>query len=401
MGWLGRNGLAMDERTKAIRKQMGEAAWADRLSRAEERMAIVDAVQRRLDAGATIEDALSETKAAVSVRTAKRWIKSFAAAGLPGLIDRVGRITTLGHQDPKRVNRPQRQTRGAPSFVKWVGGKQGVIAELVARIPENYSRYLEPMAGSGVLFLAVGPKRAVLADQNAELMGCYQVVRDDLDALLAALARHENTSAHYHQVRAQLPERLSAVEQAARFIFLNKTCFNGMYRVNRDGRFNVPFGRIGHANIRDEVALRRVSAKLQGCELRCGDLLETCADAKAGDFIYFDPPYLAHERARTIRYNRQVFGEQEHRRLASLVRALDERGCLVMVSNSDHPLVRKLYRGFYIESLAVRRRVNANAAQRAGWTELLIRNFGHSRRGRRPRSGLPSARLQQNSDNLE
>jgi DNA adenine methylase Dam len=197
------------------------------------------------------------------------------------------------------------------------------------------------------------------------------------------------------RVRAQAPKSLSQIERAARFIFLNKTCFDGLYRVNRRGHFNVPYGRNIRANFTDEGALRRVSQCLEGAELRCGDFADICADAAEGDFVYFDPPYITRRAARVIRYQPGGFREADHRRLARYVRELDMRGCFVMVSNSEHPLVLKLYQGFHIDSLDVRRKVNADAAARGGWRELLIRNFDQRgnlltrRRIRSPQLCLP------------
>jgi DNA adenine methylase len=176
--------------------------------------------------------------------------------------------------------------------------------------------------------------------------------------------------------------RLSPAGRVARFIYLNKTCFNGLYRVNSSGRFNVPYGRIPHARVRDEPVLRRVSAALAEVELCTGDFAQSCLSAKRGDLVYFDPPYLTETRGRALRYRKTVFGLEEHERLAELVLALAAKGCMVMVSNADLPAVRKMYRGLTIERLEVSRPINANARGRSGFTELFIHNLGKEGRGR-------------------
>ncbi len=371
-----RESFVTDEKLTALRRQIGEFAWNDRVARAKERETLLLKFEAVVAKGLKPAAALREVGATVKASTVRSWAQRYAAEGLEGLIDRSGVLTTLGFQDPlpSRV-RKHVKTREAFSFVKWVGSKQGVLSELLRRKPPSFTRYFEPMVGSGVLFLGLKPGAAVLGDANPELMLCYEVIRDQVDALLQVLREHRNTAEHYHAVRAQAPESLSQIERAARLIFLNKTCFNGLYRVNRRGHFNVPYGRDIRANFTDEGALRRVSKCLKRAELRCGDFSDICADAAEGDFIYFDPPYLTRRAARTIRYQPAAFYEGDHRRLARCVHELDRRGCFVMVSNSEHPLIRKLYQGFRIESFDVRRKVNADGKGRSGWKELLVRNF--------------------------
>jgi DNA adenine methylase len=391
-----RKPFVMDEKLTALRRQIGEVAWSDRVARAKERETLVLNFQAGVANGLTPSQAFREIGTDVTLSTIRSWAQRHAAHGLGGLIDRTGVLTTLGFQDPlPSPVRKHVKTREALSFVKWVGSKQGVLTELLRRRPPGFTRYFEPMVGSGVLFLGLKPRAAVLGDANPELMLCYEVIRDQVDALLQVLREHRNTAEHYHAVRAQAPEVLSQIERAARFIFLNKTCFNGLYRVNRRGRFNVPYGRNLWANFTDEGVLRRVSQCLKGAELRGGDFADICADAAEGDFVYFDPPYITRRAARIIRYQPGSFYEADHRRLARYVRELDMRGCFVMVSNSEHPLVLKLYQGFRIDSLDVRRKVNADATARGGWRELLIRNFDPRgnlltrRRMRTPQLSLP------------
>lgn len=317
------------------------------------------------------------TKGAASETQIRGWFARYEAKGLVGLIDRVGRLASLDAPDPPTPNRGPRnsRTKKAVSFVKWVGSKKGVLPELLARAPRDFRRYFEPMVGSGVLYFSMKPKEAVLSDANPELMLTYRVIRDSVEELILALGHHRNTREDFYRVRALSQAGLDPVQVAARFIYLNKTCFNGLYRVNKDGRFNVPYGRDERANYQDVETLRKLSAQLQGATLRCGDFAEACAEAAEGDLVYLDPPYLPRSSQRLIRYRSQNFGELDHRRLAGLVRELDQRGCLVMVSNSNLPLIHKLYSGYRIEVLRLRRSVNARASERRGWDELLIRNF--------------------------
>ncbi len=177
--------------------------------------------------------------------------------------------TLRGLQPRLERARPPGRKRGRPaaSFIKWAGSKARLMDQLLARVPRRFGTYFEPMAGSGTVFFALAPARAVLGDLNAELINCYQVLRDDLPGLLRQLARHDNEARHYLEVRAQDPRALPATARAARTIFLNKTCYNGLYRVNGRGAFNVPYGRLYWANVVDEPTLRRTHAQLQGVQL--------------------------------------------------------------------------------------------------------------------------------------
>ncbi len=271
----------------------------------------------------------------------------------------------------------RRSGRRALSFVKWAGSKAYVMDRILERMPQDYSTYYEPMAGSGTVFLSLKPERAVLSDVNAELMNCYAVIRDQLDELLDALASHENTKEYFLEVRAQDEAELEPVARAARTIFLNKTCFNGLYRVNARGRFNVPFGNIGWANFRDEEALRRINGLLQRAELSCCDYEQSLARAGRGDLIYLDPPYLSPGPRPTIFYAYQptAFGLDEHRRLAEIFRQLDRRGCHVVLSNSDVPQIRELYQGYPTQVISTRRPMNCVASRRAGWKEVVVHNI--------------------------
>jgi len=268
--------------------------------------------------------------------------------------------------------------RGRPalSFIKWAGGKARVLSQLLPFVPERFGTYYEPMVGAGTLFCKLAPERAVLADINAELLSAWPVIRDDVDALCEALEGHVNTYEHYLQVRAQDPDELPPPERAARFIFLNKTCYNGLYRVNNQGRFNVPYGRKGGANFKDYTNLRRISRKLAGAKLLCEDFEVALADAGEGDLVYLDPPYLdLGRKSRTFhRYQPEAFGEEGHRRLARVFRELDARGCHVVLSNSNVPMARELYAGFHLKVLRTVRTMNSRIKNRSGWSEVVVCN---------------------------
>ncbi len=261
-------------------------------------------------------------------------------------------------------------------FVKWAGGKRQIVHTLLDMSPRQYNRYFEPFLGGGAMFFALKPQQAVLADMNDELINTYIVVRDQVDALITDLARHRNEKEYFYQVRAQDPAELSPVQRASRFIFLNKTCFNGLWRVNSSGRFNVPFGRYKNPRIVDEKNLRACSKLLKRARLLRSDFENTTDLAKPGDFVYFDPPYVPlSDTAYFTAYTKKGFGPDEQRRLAGVFTKLAAKGVHVMLSNSDTPFVRDLYAGFHSHTLEVARFINSNAARRRGFTEVIITNY--------------------------
>ena len=380
---------SLDPKLVALKEQIGEAAWQDRLCKARDQESVVLQVHRMVKLGFTRTAAVAALEPPQAQSTVKRWILRYAEEGFLGLLDRRGTVASRdvpeGPTEPGCVATRRRKPH---SFIRWVGGKFTVMSKLRKRLPSTFKRYYEPMVGSGAVFLDVKPEQAVLADLNAELMNCYVVVRDRVEELLTVLGRHSNSYRHFIEVRSQDPGQLDPVERAARLVFLNKTCFNGLYRVNSKGRFNVPYGDNPRAIFRDEVTLRRVSGVLQGVSLRCGDFADTVADAERGDLVYFDPPYARGTRkAKTFHsYQPEAFGEPEHRRLAEVVRELDRRGCKVVLSNSNSELVRELFEGYTIDVLRTRRPINRNTAERDGWDEVVVHNLdsmGRRRRGRR------------------
>ena len=266
----------------------------------------------------------------------------------------------------------------AAPIIKWVGGKTKLLPELLARMPPHHERYYEPFAGGAALFFRVAPRRAVLSDSNTDLIGLYTTVVNDVEAVIRKLERHraEHDQRHYYEMRARWNEQgasMTAVERAAAFIYLNKTCFNGLWRVNRAGDFNVPIGRYTDPPICVPETLRAAQAALARARLRSGDYRQAVEDAARGDFIYFDPPYdPVTPTASFTSYTAGAFGPDDQRALAETARELVARGCRVMLSNSDTPFVRSLYRGFRIDRVKCARAINSNAARRGEVDEVIV-----------------------------
>lgn len=272
----------------------------------------------------------------------------------------------------------------AVPFLKWAGGKQRLLAQYQPFFPqrEAIQRYFEPFIGSAAVYFQQQYRPAILSDQNGKLVEVYELVRDHVDEVIAALQPHQNDSDYYYAVRAQNPAELAPIKRAARLIYLNKTCYNGLYRENSKGEFNVPFGRYKNPRICDADRLRLASAALQAVELRVADFATAVATAAAGDFVYFDPPYVPLSPTSSFTsYNKRGFGRADQERLAETVAELTTRGVKVMLSNSSAELVYELYgRSQYrIIDIQARRNINSKASRRGPVKELLILNYdaGH------------------------
>ena len=276
----------------------------------------------------------------------------------------------------------RRVARAAPvvatPIIKWVGGKTKLLPELLARMPERFGRYHEPFIGGAALFFRVAPERAVLNDFNADLIGLYTAVKRDVASVIKRLEHHRtaHSEAHYYDTRTRWNDRelaWTSSERAATFIYLNKTCFNGLWRVNRSGAFNVPIGRYVDPPICVPDALHSAHAILARAELRHGDYRAAVADASRGDFLYFDPPYdPVTPTANFTSYTTDVFGAEQQRELAETARMLVGKGCRVMLSNSDTSFVRSLYKGFKIDRVKCSRAINSNAAKRGDVDEVIV-----------------------------
>lgn len=253
-------------------------------------------------------------------------------------------------------------------ILKWAGGKTQMLGDLLPKVPSSYRRYIEPFFGGGAMFFALQPEQAIIADSNPELINLYRQVANHVDDVICQLKKYENTQEMFYAVRGQDWTMLPEAEAAARTIFLNKTCFNGLYRVNKKGQFNVPFGKYKNPKICDEEGLKAASAALKKAEIVCGDYLLVLEHyAQPGDFVFLDPPYLPiSEYSDFKRYTKEQFYEEDHVELAKMVKTLHERGCHVILTNSNHPLVHELYAPFTIDVIQTKRHISCNGSTRKG-----------------------------------
>ena len=256
----------------------------------------------------------------------------------------------------------------AKPILKWAGGKTQMLGELMPRVPKTYGRYIEPFFGGGALFFSLKPENAIIADSNPELINMYLQVAHHVDDVIECLQKYENTSEMFYEVRSLDWQTLPKAEAAARTIYLNKTCFNGLYRVNRSGQFNTPFGKYKNPKICDIEALRLASEALRKAEILCGDYILVLEHyAQPGDFVFLDPPYLPiSENSDFKRYTKEQFYEDDHVELAKMIGTLHERGCYVILTNSNHPLVHQLYEQYKIEVIQTKRHISCHGDTRKG-----------------------------------
>lgn len=261
-------------------------------------------------------------------------------------------------------------------ILKWAGGKTRLMPELISRLPESWDGYYEPFMGGGALFFRMGPPKARVSDLNYELVNVYTVTRDRVNALIAALKGLEYDRDTYYGMRALDPETLDPVARAARMIYLNRTCFNGLYRVNRRGQFNVPMGRYRDPVICQTERLLQASARLQKADIVHSGYAEAVSDATEGDFVYFDPPYQPlTSTANFTSYTAGAFDEEDQASLARTFTELGERGVRCMLSNSDTPLIRELYAEHHIDRVMAPRAISRTASGRAAVAEVIVRNY--------------------------
>lgn len=270
-------------------------------------------------------------------------------------------------------------------FLKWAGGKRQLLPTIKQYIPKKYRHYYEPFVGAGAVLFSLQPTTSTINDTNSELINCYNVIRDNPDELLSLCQQHEknNSKEHYYRLRSQDRQSdfktLSSVERAARIIYLNKTCFNGLFRVNSQGQFNVPYGDYVNPVIADPIVIKAVSSFLKESNINIckGDFADSLSTAKKGDFIYFDPPYHPiSDTSSFTGYSVNGFGEKEQTRLKSVCDQLSDQGCYVLISNSDASLIRELYRDsrYIIAEVKASRAINSVASKRGRVVELLIHN---------------------------
>lgn len=269
-------------------------------------------------------------------------------------------------------------------IVKWAGGKRQLINEIERFIPEHYSTYYEPFVGGGALLFHIQPNKAVINDVNEELMNLYTIVKDNVDELIKDLEKHENTKEYYYKMREldrdkERYSKLTNIERASRIHFLNKTCFNGMFRVNQQGEFNVPFGRYTNPDIINKATLKAVSKYFNKSNIKllnC-DFEEALKGIRKGSFVYFDPPYdPISDSSSFTGYAKGGFDREEQKRLKKLCDKLNDRGVKFLLSNSTTEFILELYKDYSLEIIQARRVINSNPDLRGEVDEVLVRNYG-------------------------
>ena len=269
-------------------------------------------------------------------------------------------------------------------FLKWVGGKRQIIPEILSHLPKNISslNYCEPFIGGGALLFHLEPKRAIINDYNDELINVYKVIKNNLEELLIDLKKHQNTSEYFYQIRGidrqPLFDELTNIQHASRIIYLNKTCFNGLYRVNSLGEFNSPFGRYTNPNIVNEPVLRAVSKYLNSSEITIlnGDYEKVLNSVTADTFVYLDPPYHPiSESSNFTGYVQGGWSEKHQIRLKKACDDLNKKGVKFLLSNSAAPFIKELYSEYEIHSINANRSINSVGEKRGQIEELLIKNY--------------------------
>lgn len=290
------------------------------------------------------------------------------------------------HRDVSAGGRADNGAARAPRYrpiVKWAGGKRRLLPHILASLPTRVETYYEPFVGGGAVFFALASegrfRQAVLGDLNRELVDVYRSVKTRVRVLVRLLRAHaeRHNREYFYEVRQLDPSQLDREQRAARLIYLNKTGYNGLYRVNRSGQFNVPFGRYKNPTICDEARLLAAAHALRGVSLKVQDFQRLSASAAPGDAVYFDPPYVPVSRTASFTaYHRDEFGQAGHERLAAVFTELSERQVACVLSNSMTPLTRALYRGrhFKVQQVQVGRSINSQGSARGQVPELLVRN---------------------------
>ena len=273
----------------------------------------------------------------------------------------------------------------AKPFVKWAGGKRSIIDKLISLVPEDYNTYYEPFVGGGAMLYELQPKKAVINDYNSELMNVYECIKDEkkFANMCTELNKHEanHSEEYYYEIRdldrdKKKFNKLAAYKRAARTIYLNKACFNGLYRVNSKNQFNVPSGKKNKVNTYDGPNLGIIHCLLNFFDIKLlsTDFEEAVKDAKKGDFIYFDPPYDSDTSTFTS-YTENGFGKEEQKRLAYVFKELDKRGCYVMLSNYNTELIKELYQDYNFNYIKAQRNIGASAINRGKVEEVIITNY--------------------------
>lgn len=268
-------------------------------------------------------------------------------------------------------------------FLKWAGGKRQLLPEIRSHLPANFKTYYEPFLGGGAVLFDCQPERAVVNDINGEITNVYSMIKEDVDGLISRLKEYKNEADYYYEIReldrtAEFSE-LSPLDKAARIIYLNKTCFNGLFRVNTQGQFNVPFGKYKRPNIVNEETLRALNRFLNSSriEILNTDFEKALAGISADDFVYFDPPYdPLSDSSSFTGYTLHGFSREEQRRLKELCDNLNRRGVKFLLSNSATPFIKELYAEYTITYVKAKRNINSVGNSRGKIDEVLVRNYG-------------------------
>jgi len=273
-------------------------------------------------------------------------------------------------------------------YLKWAGGKRQLLKDIMNNLPKGISNYTyyEPFIGAGALFFELQPKKAVINDFNEQLILTYNVIKEDVEKLIVLLKKYQqkNEKEYYYEIRnidrnSKIFNKLSNVEKAARLIFLNKTCFNGLYRVNSQGLFNVPYGKYKNPAICEEIVLRQISIYLNSNNISISnnDFEHAVSSADKKSFIYFDPPYHSPDKTNFTGYQANGFSDEEQERLRNVMIKMTNRGVKCLLSNSDTDFIRELYNHnlFEIVSVQAKRAINSDSAGRGSVNEVLIKNW--------------------------
>lgn len=267
--------------------------------------------------------------------------------------------------------------------VKWAGGKRQILHEITKYIPSEFSTYYEPFLGGGAVLFELQPEKAVVNDINQELMNIYQVIKENVDELIDDLKKHKNEKEYFYKIREldrdkERYSRLTQVQKASRIIYLNKTCYNGLFRVNKAGEFNAPFGNYKNPNIVNEDTLRAVSDYFNKANIRlaCQDFEDALQSAAKGDFVYLDPPYdPVSETASFTEYDKGGFNRDEQLRLKKVCDKLNKKGIKFLLSNSATEFILELYKDYRIEVIQAKRTINSKAEKRGDVDEVLVMNY--------------------------
>ena len=261
-------------------------------------------------------------------------------------------------------------------ILKWAGGKSQLLPEIKKRMPVSFNKYIEPFVGGGALFFNLCPKNAIISDSNPDLINLYNVIASNPEELVESLKQYRNEKDFFYKIRSLDSSKLSDVEKASRMIYLNRTCFNGLYRVNRMGQFNVPFGNYKNPKIVDEDLISVLSPILRDTKIILSDYTDILNQyAEEGDFVFLDPPYMPVGKYGDFkRYTKEQFYENDQRQLARVVRQLTDVGVKVILTNSNHPVILDLYKGYRIDIIPTKRNISSNGSTRKG-EDIIVCNF--------------------------